>query len=396
MFHQVKVNKEHRDFLRFLWWDEGDTTQEPNEYRMTVHLFGAASSPACANLSLKMTAKDNNDLGEEVVEFVKTDFYVDDGLKSVDTIEKAVPLIQKGKEMCKRGGFRLHKFTSNNKEVIGSIPVEDRAKGVENLDLDNELLPVDRVLGVEWCMELDSFNFRITLKDKPLTRRGILSTVCSIYDPLGFAAPFLLRGKRILQLLCKEGVNWDDPIPDVLRSQWELWRRELLLFEQMNISIYFKPNGFRNLKTTELHNISDASVDGYGQCSYLRIVDYNGRIHCSLVIDKSRVNPLKPITINPRMELTAALVSVKVSEMLQREHRYDKLKEFFWTDSQVVLAYIQNDTSRSKTCVANIAFNKSEIIPLRINGITWKANIIQPMTHHEDLVCRISFKVQHG
>ena len=90
---------------------------------------------------------------------------MDDRLKSVDTVERAVSLIQKGKEMCQRGGFRLHKFTSNNKEVIDSIPVEDRAKGVKNLDLDNELLSLDRVLGVEWCMESDSFNFRITLKD---------------------------------------------------------------------------------------------------------------------------------------------------------------------------------------------------------------------------------------
>ena len=64
VFHQVKVNKGHRDFLRFLWWVEGDTTQELKEYRMRVHLFGAASSPACANLSLKMTAEDNKDLGE--------------------------------------------------------------------------------------------------------------------------------------------------------------------------------------------------------------------------------------------------------------------------------------------------------------------------------------------
>ena len=97
-------------------------------------------------------------------------------------------------------------------------------------------------------------------------------------------------------------MNWDDPIPGVLRSQWEQWRRELLLLEKMNIPRCFKPDGFGNLKTTELHNFSDASVDGYGQCSYLRIVDYNDRIHCILVIGKSRVNPLKSITIT-RLEI---------------------------------------------------------------------------------------------
>ena len=81
MFHQVKVNEEHRDYLRFLWWDQGDTTKDPVEYRMTVHLFGARSSPGCANLALKTTAEDNEkDLGTETARFLIKNFYVDDGL----------------------------------------------------------------------------------------------------------------------------------------------------------------------------------------------------------------------------------------------------------------------------------------------------------------------------
>jgi len=91
-----------------------------------------------------------------------------------------------------KGGFRLHKFTSNSKEVVESISVESRAKEIKELDLNRDLLPPERVLGVEWNIENDVFKFCITLKDKPLTRRGILSTVSSIYDPLGFPTPFLL------------------------------------------------------------------------------------------------------------------------------------------------------------------------------------------------------------
>ena len=200
MFHQVKVNEEHRNFLRFLWWDQGDTTKDPEEYRMTVHLFGAGSSPGCANLALKTTAEDNeSDLGADAADFLRKNFYVDDGLKSVKMVNEAISLIEKSKTMCQRGGFRLHKFISNRKEVIESIPINDRAKGIKDLDLEHEDLPLERVLGIEWCIESDSFQFRIILKDKPFTRRGILSTVSSIYDPLGFAAPFLLEGKRILQ-----------------------------------------------------------------------------------------------------------------------------------------------------------------------------------------------------
>ena len=107
-----------------------------------------------------------------------------------------------------------------------------------------------------------------------------------------------------------------------------------------------------NLKKIELHHFSDASTEGYGQCSYLRLVDKSEEVSCSLVMGKARVTPLKPITI-PRLELTAAVVSVKVSDMLSRELKYGELEEVFWTDSKVVQAYIQNDVRRFHTFVAN-------------------------------------------
>ena len=353
MFYQVKVNEEHRDYLRFLWWDQGDTTKDPVEYRMTVHLFGAGSSPGFANLALKTTAEDNEkDLGTETARFLIKNFYVDDGLKSVKTVTQAISLIESSKTMCKKGGFRFHKFISNQKEVIESIPAEDRAKGIKDLDLEQEELPSERVLGIEWCVESDAFRFRITLKDKPFTRRGILSTVSSIYDPLGFAAPFLLQGKRILQELCKEKIEWDDPVPEELRARWERWRSELRLLEEMKIEKCYKPNEYGELKSIEIHHFSEASADGYGQCSYLRLVDDKDRVHCSFLLGKARVTPLKPVTI-PRLELTAALVSVRVSQTLQQELEYDNVSEVFWTDSKVVLGYINNDARPFHTFVAN-------------------------------------------
>ena len=107
-----------------------------------------------------------------------------------------------------------------------------------------------------------------------------------------------------------------------------------------------------DLKTIELHNFSDASTEGYGQCSYLRLVDKDNQVHCSLVMGKARVTHLKPVTI-PRLELTAAQLSVKVSDMLKRELRYELTDEIFWTDSKVVLAYISNNARRFHTYVAN-------------------------------------------
>ena len=105
-------------------------------------------------------------------------------------------------------------------------------------------------------------------------------------------------------------------------------------------------------KTYELHNFADASTVGYGQCSYLRVKDENDHVNVSLAMGKSRVAPSKMTTI-PRLELTAAVVAAKVGVMLQEELNYANLKQYYWTDSKVVLGYINNVAKRFHTFVAN-------------------------------------------
>ena len=137
---------------------------------MTVHLFGAGSSPGCCKFALKKTADDHEqEFGFKAADFLRKDFYVDDGLKSVPSTSDAMELICKTKEMCWRGGFNLHKFTSNKREVIKAIPVEDQAKGIKELNLEKDDLPMERALGVGWCIKSDAFKFRIMMQDRPLT-----------------------------------------------------------------------------------------------------------------------------------------------------------------------------------------------------------------------------------
>ena len=140
----------------------------------------------------------------------------------------------------------------------------------------------------------------------------------SIFDPLGLVAPLILTGKRILQELIRDGADWDDAIPDDIKVRWERWRAELLLLSKLNIPRCYRPTDFGKLKMAELHHFCDASQTGYGQCSYLRLMDEHNRVSCSLVMGKSRVTPSKPITI-PRLELTAAVTSVRVSNFLAKE-----------------------------------------------------------------------------
>ena len=117
-------------------------------------------------------------------------------------------------------------------------------KDLKDIDLRHDTMPVQRSLGTYWCIESDTFGFRIELRDKPVTRREILSTISSVYDPLGAASPVILVGKQILQALCRQNINWDDPVPEDILQLWEKWRTELPLLQTLTFPRCLKPPGF--------------------------------------------------------------------------------------------------------------------------------------------------------
>ncbi len=350
MFYQFSVTSKSRNYLKFLWWKGGDLEKEPQEYRMAVHLFGAASSPGCANFGSKHLARQHKAIYPLASTFVEKNFYVDDGLVSVPSIEEAKKLITESQELCKRGGLRLHKFNSNEEAALACLDPSERAETIEPLGLDPT--PSERALGIQWSIKTDTFSFSSSLKDQPSTRRGCLSVIASLYDPLGFISPFSLTGKRILQELCHRGIGWDDPLPEDMRPRWEEWINGLHRLKEVSIPRCYHPYDFHNIVRVELHHFSDASCVGYGACSYLRYKNDNDEVHCSLVLAKARVAPSK-VTSIPILELAAAVVSTKLSVMLKGELDIKIDEEVFWTDSQVVLGYINNDACRFHIFVAN-------------------------------------------
>lgn len=352
MFHQVRVAKEDVNLLRFLWWPHGDTSKELVEHRMLVHIFGAVSSPSCATYALLKTADDNQELyPEKVTNTIRHNFYVDDCLKGVNSTEHALLLYRQLSELCAKGGFHLNKWISNDRTVIAAIPEQDRAKEVRTLDLDEEL-PMERALGVQWDVEADRFTFSIAPKSHQTTRRGILSIVCSIYDPLGFLAPITLVAKQILQNLCKLKLTWDEKVPLDIAQTWKNWLSSLCLLDGFGIKRSFTPLGFGQITSAQLHNFCDASEVGYGAVSYLRLTNDKGEVCVSFVFGKAKVAPLKCTTI-PRMELAAAVLAVRLDRMLRTELEYKLTDSTFWSDSMTVLQYIANKTKRFKTYVAN-------------------------------------------
>ena len=145
-------------------------------------MFGAISSPACANLALCKTVEDNrHSFSPEVINTVKRNFYVDDCLKYLPDEQRAVQHVGSLCTLLSRGGFKLTKWFSNSRDVLQAIPEKERAKNIKNMDIRKDELPVQRALGVQWCVESDSFRFRVNISSRPPTRRGILSLAIECY-----------------------------------------------------------------------------------------------------------------------------------------------------------------------------------------------------------------------
>ncbi|WAR19971.1 hypothetical protein MAR_001809, partial [Mya arenaria] len=244
-----------------------------------------------------------SEFDSSVADFVRKDFYLDDGLKYVVSISDAIHLINGAKAMCCKAGLRLHKFASNAKE---SYPRKEQVK--------------ERLTFVG-ALKSATFRFRTVLHNKPLPRRGIMSTVCFIYGPLGFIALVVLLGST-------------------------LYNKFVRIMPVMMIR--FKPRCiYRCVKRSnfgmEDFIISQMLVSlGMDNCLEMEFI-----VHWQWQKDAH----LKVMTV-PRLELTAALVSIKVGKLLEDELGCDKVSHFYYTDRLVVLGYISNDSKRYHVFVA--------------------------------------------
>ena len=273
---------------------------------------------------------------------------MDDLLKSLNTTERAVHQAHELIKLCAKGGFNLTKFTSNDREVLSSLSAEKRAN--PNLDLSLDKLPNERTLGVSWNLESDELGFKVVEMKKPDTMRGVLSTICTIFDPLNFVAPVMLVAKKIMQELWRKKYSWDEQLEGDILQRWQNWKKSLHFLSDVTVPRCYFSKLEHEGSTLEVHNFSDASEAGYGSVSYLRIAYPNGSVECSFVAGKSRNAPLKTVTI-PRLELQAAVLVVRMDNAIRME--LDIRRVAFWTDSMIVLNYITNETRRFQTYVSN-------------------------------------------
>ena len=375
MFYMVRLPTQDRDFFRFFWYPENKMNQSPAIFRMTAHVFGATSSPAVANFALKKSVQE--DCSQEAKYVVENSFYVDDMLASFPDETTAQIVTKEVEETLQRNGFNLTSFSSNSESVLQTIPEDKLSKSALNIEIDNKDTPKERVLGIKWNPGTDVIGYTIKLPDQPATKRGILTTIHSVYDPLFIVSPCLIRAKRLFQICCSLKLDWDDALPPAQQEIWHKWKTQILHLNEYEIPRCYKSTK-RPTADVQLHIFCDGSEIAYGAVAYLRQRDEDGNVSCNTVTAKSRLTPLNRSSLKtiPRIELNAAKLGVILYLQLKKELESTTTENVtFWTDSTAVLKYLASSTGHFQTYITNrIAFILSTTKIEQWRKVTGKEN----------------------
>ena len=123
--------------------------------------------------------------------------------------------------------------------------------GVRDQDFSGNL-PNKKALGFCWNLREDVFFFKLMLEAVTLTKRVILSMISSIYDPLGSAASFLLKRRRILQALFNQDIQWESEVSGAVRKDWKNWVTKLKQIEKLHVRRCMKVNNFGKVVNVRL------------------------------------------------------------------------------------------------------------------------------------------------
>ena len=348
MYHRIRIPEADQHVHRFLWRNL-QTDREPDVYVKTVLTFGDKPAPAMAQIALRKTADEAKKDFPEAAQVLKDNTYMDDICNSVRTEEKARELTKCIDSVLETGGFKVKGWLSN-KATKSSTDQEER-KGAAILHGVSE----EKVLGVAWNNHTDVFTFKVKpelrLFQEPtlLSTRTILSQVARIYDPIGFASAFLIRAKIGLQELWEKGIDWDEKLPPEIQGKWASLFQEMLSLNAITFERSLTPPGAVGLPV--LCIFSDASNEAFGSCAYARWQKLNGEYDVRFIAAKSRVAPLKRLTI-PRLELQGAVLASRLCKTIVQESRFQFDKVILFLDSEIVLAWIRSEARKFKPFVS--------------------------------------------
>ncbi|GBN32404.1 hypothetical protein AVEN_142786-1, partial [Araneus ventricosus] len=269
---------------------------------------------------------------------------MDDGITGTNDVKTAQILQTQLIDMFAKGGMNLHKWTSNSLELLNSFPSSNQERA---FPIDAH---VSKTLGMNWLHLDDYFIFKVDCKHVPNpTKRNVLSVISRLYDPLGLLGPVICKMKIFLQKLWLEKLSFDDPLPQPIAVEWNHLVSSLKAIELIKIPRWILVDSSQKLV---LHCFSDSSQAAYGAVIYLQCVRPDDTSTTKLVASKSRVFPLKTVSI-PRLELCGCLLAAQLKAKVEQALNLQIGSILMYTDSTISLAWIHTSPHRLKTFVAN-------------------------------------------
>nr|CAI5838764.1 unnamed protein product [Callosobruchus analis] len=345
MYRMVLINPDQRHFQKIIWRESPD--QPISVFQLNTVTYGTASGSFLAIRSLFQVANEVEDKFPGIAKIIRTNMYVDDlltGAKSVDHVQQICSQIY---DILNSRGFQLRKWRSNRPETIQQFSDTSESKSlVFSLNKEHEF----KTLGLSWNSENDSLNYKIHPNKQTsgkVTKRIILSKIASIFDPLGLLGPCIILAKILLQKLWLEKLTWDESLPYNLHQRWLEFSSQMNSLNSLHIPRKVTCN---DAVKFELHAFSDASDQAYGACVFIKSLNARGECSVNLLCAKSKVAPLKTLTM-PRLELCAALTLARMVSKISESVEIKFEKIYCWSDSSIVLAWLRTSPSLLKPFV---------------------------------------------
>ncbi|GFT15328.1 integrase catalytic domain-containing protein [Trichonephila clavipes] len=246
--------------------------------------------------------------------------------------------------------MELHKLCANH-EKLSPDPEQN---------YNFATLTETKTFGVSWKPNLDCFLIKVKVcLDSSYTKRHVLSTIAKIFDPVGLMAPVISKAKIFLQRLWRSKLEWNDLLP---AEEYREWQQFLVSLENINnieiprrILVAFP-------EVIEIHGFADASERCYGAAVYCKSKNLKSETLVRLITSKSRVAPIKSLTI-PRLELCAAVLLAKLVKRVVAALQLETAELYLWSDSMIVLAWLRKEPMDLKTFVQNRVAKIQELYP---------------------------------
>ena len=205
-----------------------------------------------------------------------------------------------------------------------------------------------------------------------ITKKQWLSKISTIFDPMGFVAPFIVQARILTQRMWVKGYEWDEKIEGDIETACRNWLNEICCLSEIKMSRWLGFN--QHVVDTEFHVFVDASGDAYGAVCYVRRVYVDKSVKICFVLSRGRVAPLKCMTV-PKLELMAAVVGLKVGKIVSVAMNCSLKCFYFWSDSMNVLWWIRGYSRSFKPFVAHrIGQTQSNTSPDQWNYVNTERN----------------------